>query len=185
MLELLECPVCLSVITRSPVPCCSNGHTLCSPCWTRSHTCPICRVDMHRATKCFSQTANRLVEMLANLPCTNHHLGCSFTSSSDRLAAHEASCDLRPLHAEPEPRCLQAQCRVGRKRSADQVEERTRETCQFCHKHFSKKYFLRSEPSSDVDVFNQREMFRHSCLNGARYTVVMVGSRTGLDTPHT
>ena len=157
MLELLECPVCLSLITRSPVPSCSNGHTLCSPCWTRSHTCPICRVDMHRATKCFSQTANRLVEMLPSLPCTYQHLGCSFTSPAARLAVHEAGCELRTLQSETEPRCLQAQCRVGRKRSADQVPE-MKKSCQFCHKHFSKKYFLRfhSPLSSDLDVFNQK-----------------------------
>ena len=143
MLELLECPVCLSVITRSPVPCCSNGHTLCSPCWTRSHTCPICRVDMHRATKCFSQTANRLVAMIPNLPCTFQHLGCTFTSSTDLLPAHQAECPHRREEAVEEPRCLQAQCRVGRKRSAEQPTE-MKKTCQFCQKHFSKKYFLRS-----------------------------------------
>ena len=149
MLEMLECPVCLSLITRSPVPSCTNGHTLCSACWTRSHTCPICRVEMHRATKCFSQTANRLVALLASLPCTYHHLGCTFTSSADLLAAHEAGCELRTLQTEPEPRCLQAQCRVGRKRPAEQVQE-MKKTCQFCQKHFSKKYFLRSELSSHL-----------------------------------
>ena len=31
--SLLECPVCLTAITRSTIPCCTNGDTLCSEFW--------------------------------------------------------------------------------------------------------------------------------------------------------
>ena len=92
MLSLLECPVCLTPITKSPIPCCSNGHTLCSECWTRSHFCPVCRTDLHTATKCFSQTANSLLEIIPGLPCTNQHLGCSFSSPLLSLEAHQLTC---------------------------------------------------------------------------------------------
>ena len=92
MLSLLECPVCLTPITKSPIPCCSNGHTLCSECWTRSHYCPVCRTDLHTATKCFSQTANSLLEIIPGLPCTNQHLGCSFSSPLLSLEAHLLTC---------------------------------------------------------------------------------------------
>ena len=30
--KLVECPVCLKLPRKGPVPCCANGHLVCSPC---------------------------------------------------------------------------------------------------------------------------------------------------------
>ena len=30
--KLVECPVCLTLPRAGPVPCCANGHLVCSPC---------------------------------------------------------------------------------------------------------------------------------------------------------
>ena len=30
--KLVECPVCLALPRAGPVPCCANGHLVCSPC---------------------------------------------------------------------------------------------------------------------------------------------------------
>ena len=30
--KLVECPVCLTLPRNGPVPCCANGHLVCSPC---------------------------------------------------------------------------------------------------------------------------------------------------------
>ena len=30
--NLIECPVCLTLPRAGPVPCCANGHFVCSPC---------------------------------------------------------------------------------------------------------------------------------------------------------
>ena len=30
--NLVECPVCLALPRKGPVPCCANGHLVCSPC---------------------------------------------------------------------------------------------------------------------------------------------------------
>ena len=30
--KLVECPVCLTLPRAGPVPCCANGHFVCSPC---------------------------------------------------------------------------------------------------------------------------------------------------------
>ena len=30
--KLIECPVCLTLPRKEPVPCCANGHLVCSPC---------------------------------------------------------------------------------------------------------------------------------------------------------
>ena len=30
--KLVECPVCLALPRKGPVPCCANGHLVCSPC---------------------------------------------------------------------------------------------------------------------------------------------------------
>ena len=31
--KLVECPVCLKLPRKGPVPCCANGHVVCSPCF--------------------------------------------------------------------------------------------------------------------------------------------------------
>ena len=31
--KLVECPVCLALPRKGPVPCCANGHVVCSPCF--------------------------------------------------------------------------------------------------------------------------------------------------------
>ena len=33
--KLVECPVCLTLPRAGPVPCCANGHLVCSPCLGR------------------------------------------------------------------------------------------------------------------------------------------------------
>ena len=30
--KLVECPVCFLLPRKGPVPCCANGHLVCSPC---------------------------------------------------------------------------------------------------------------------------------------------------------
>lgn len=158
MLSLLECPVCLTPITKSPIPCCSNGHILCSECWTRSHFCPVCRTDLHTATKCFSQTANSLLEIIPGLPCTNQHLGCSFSSPLLSLEAHQLTCPYnthQPQQAQP--RCQKSHCRVGRQSEKLGV---IKKSCQRCGKDFSRKYFM-----------------RHSCVNGTQYYMARFRAR--------
>lgn len=153
MLSLLECPVCLTVITKSPVPCCTNGHTLCSTCWTRSHTCPCCRADLHKAARCYSQTANGLLQILTNLPCSNQHLGCSFSSSVDSVETHQTTCPYNThQNSEAEVRCQQSHCKVGRE---TEIPRGVKKNCNLCGKSFSRKYFK-----------------RHSCLEGTQYYMV-------------
>merc|ERR1719348_1282930 len=53
--ERLECPVCLCVPRRGPVPSCPSGHLICSPCLLKmkkegkGDNCPSCRAPMGEA----------------------------------------------------------------------------------------------------------------------------------------
>ena len=47
--KLVECPVCYEIPSRTPVPCCKNGHIICSSCVRRLRApprCPLCNVKL-------------------------------------------------------------------------------------------------------------------------------------------
>ena len=44
--NILECPVCLSPPTSTPIYRCDNGHILCSVCRSKVKICPECRIEL-------------------------------------------------------------------------------------------------------------------------------------------
>ena len=110
----LECPVCLCMVRSSPVPSCYNGHIVCSSCWNRTHLCPLCRVKLHETEKCFSQTANKLLE-LVSIPCRFENEGCSFQGRKTMVEQHQQDCLFRHVGQEQEAvaGCPTFGCRVG------------------------------------------------------------------------
>ena len=44
--NILECPVCLSPPTSTPIYRCDNGHILCSLCRSKVKICPECRIEL-------------------------------------------------------------------------------------------------------------------------------------------
>ena len=89
--KMLECPVCLNIVRTIPVPSCRNGHIMCSSCWQLSHLCPLCRVKLHQAEKCFSQTANTMLE-LVTLPCPYQDEGCMAEGLRGDMEQHAMEC---------------------------------------------------------------------------------------------
>lgn len=80
----VECPVCLSIPTQLPIPCCPAGHIVCSQCRSRVQTCPTCRRKMGDNTNSIAA---------AILDKVNHRCkyGCSKRGKLASLVDHEAN----------------------------------------------------------------------------------------------
>ena len=113
--ETLECPVCLTMVRSSPVLSCYNGHIVCSSCWNLTHLCPLCRVNLHNNEKCFSQTANTLLD-LVTLSCQYEDEGCSFQGKKTEVERHQQDCLFRHIGQEQEAvsGCSALGCHVGK-----------------------------------------------------------------------
>ena len=65
--EELECPVCLEVLTTSPIYKCSSDHLICPECRPRVARCPQCRETFPRGEPTRFRGAERQAERLKNL----------------------------------------------------------------------------------------------------------------------
>merc|ERR1719474_2381091 len=89
--ESVMCPVCLSIPRQPPVPCCQNGHVICSKCKDKVEVCPTCRVSM---TNCVSQVAATIIQKIQH-PCDFRDAGCDTRCDILSISAHEESCGFR------------------------------------------------------------------------------------------
>merc|ERR1719233_1751170 len=80
--ESVECPVCFSVPRAPPVPCCQNGHVICTRCKEKVEHCPTCRIPM---TNCVSQVAATIIQRIQH-PCD---LMISLTSLTSHVISAE------------------------------------------------------------------------------------------------
>ena len=159
--NILECPVCLTIVRTSPVPSCHNGHIMCSSCWNLTHLCPLCRVKLHETEKCFSQTLNTLLQ-LVTLPCQYQDEGCKAMGSREQMEEHGKECMFRIDDQNPKipTECSTPGCSIGRKKKVDKkgvlgfrsissmsirrnVAASPRRHCDDCNKDFSRSYFNR------------------------------------------
>eukprot|EP00092_Neocalanus_flemingeri_P034189 GFUD01037183.1.p1 GENE.GFUD01037183.1~~GFUD01037183.1.p1 ORF type:complete len:310 (-),score=68.71 GFUD01037183.1:243-1172(-) len=155
--NILECPVCLTMVRSSPVPSCYNGHIVCSSCWNMTHLCPMCRVKMHETEKCFSQTANSLLQ-LVTLPCQYEEEGCSYKGKKVEVEQHQQNCLFKDVcPKEPLGKCPTPGCRIGQEKNIEKnksaIDRMTapraptisapRLHCDNCNRDFSRRYFNR------------------------------------------
>jgi len=85
--EKMECPVCLDIPKKTPVPVCPNGHFVCEKC--RTPSCPTCRVKMGQGKSLLAAT---IVENIDH-KCSFSDCGESFSRVD--LAMHEIICPHR------------------------------------------------------------------------------------------
>ena len=85
----IECPVCLEVPRRGPVPVCPNGHLVCQNC--KRDTCPVCRSNMGNGK---SILAGLVIEHL-EYSCKHEACGEKFTVLD--IEEHEVNCKLRKV----------------------------------------------------------------------------------------
>lgn len=92
MKDLIECPVCLTLMYPSIHQCC-NGHTVCVKCKARvGDSCPTCRQELGNI-RCLA--LEKVAELL-DLSCKFHDFGRQdIFSYHDRLC-HEQICSFRP-----------------------------------------------------------------------------------------
>ena len=99
--NILECPVCLSPPTSTPIYRCDNGHILCSVCRSKVKICPECRIELgnlrcltsekivtamlpkvelfyfHTYKYCiYKYILDTLLYLLKNMSISMHHIGC-------------------------------------------------------------------------------------------------------------
>jgi len=87
--DKVECPVCLEVPRRAPVPICPNGHVVCLKCVREF--CPTCRVRMENCTSTLAVTVIENIEHLCD------HDGCGLKFLLKDLPSHLRSCIHRPV----------------------------------------------------------------------------------------
>jgi len=98
--EKMECPVCLELPRKSPVPVCPNGHFVCEKCKT-TDSCPTCRVSMGQGK---SLLAAEIVENIDH-KCSFNDCDKSFYPTD--LTAHEAICPHRTVS------CPKINCQIS------------------------------------------------------------------------
>lgn len=89
--ESVECPVCFSVPRAPPVPCCQNGHVICTRCKEKVEHCPTCRIPM---TNCVSQVAATIIQRIQH-PCDFRDAGCQQRFDINAIDQHEERCMYR------------------------------------------------------------------------------------------
>jgi len=91
----VECPVCLSMPREDkPVPCCPQGHFVCSTCRDDSIRqgrldCPTCRVPMGQGQSLLALT------VIKNVQHECGHQGCNVKLNFDEVKEHEEKCTWR------------------------------------------------------------------------------------------
>ncbi|XP_023012974.2 uncharacterized protein isoform X1 [Leptinotarsa decemlineata] len=89
MRQLLQCPVCMELMT-APILTCKTGHHICSSCRKRISVCPSCGSS-------FRDSRNYGLEELAQMGelfCENQPKGCNFIGNVDSIIKHLDACDL-------------------------------------------------------------------------------------------
>jgi len=87
--DKVECPVCLNVPKKAPIPVCPNGHVVCSKCLMEE--CPTCRVKMEQGKSSLAVTVMENIDH----ECENE--GCKEKLSHGKLVSHGKSCVYRPV----------------------------------------------------------------------------------------
>ncbi|PWA44166.1 hypothetical protein CTI12_AA531140 [Artemisia annua] len=94
--ELLECPVCLTIMS-APIYQCPNGHTLCSMCKFRvKNCCPICRTDMGSIRCLALEKVAKPLEVPYECPLEDR--GCKVTGNIPKLITHIKNHALAIMH---------------------------------------------------------------------------------------
>ena len=93
--ERLECPVCLVVPRRGPVPSCPSGHLTCSPCLKKMRrdgkgdNCPTCRAPMGDGTSLLAKVLIENMDHVCSLK------GCKEKVAFEDFEKHQEECSHR------------------------------------------------------------------------------------------
>ena len=89
-----ECPVCLLIPRKVPIPACSVGHIVCKTCRVNVTRCPTCRRRM--SDDGTNAIVNKLIERIQH-PCKYKQFGCQVEDSLRNIIKHEGRCRERTI----------------------------------------------------------------------------------------
>lgn len=98
--KIVECPLCLEIITP-PIRQCEIGHSMCKSCFgvNQLTQCPVCRGPMtERRHVAFEQLLESVREKL-QISCCYEQKGCKYNLTGDKLS-HEKECRYRTFSCE-------------------------------------------------------------------------------------
>ena len=97
--KAIECTCCCEIAGQ--LKQCRNGHLICSECWEKCPTCPVCRVKREdiRALTIEHVAAGIVVD------CNNKTDGCHARMKYEDLANHQETCEFRRVTCCPIPGC--------------------------------------------------------------------------------
>jgi len=96
--NLMECPICFEIPKKAPIPCCRNGHLMCSNCLGNSEIreCPACKVVMNANNHCLNTLANSILDLIPH-SCRFKIHGCQHEDLPTNMKAHEQNCKHREV----------------------------------------------------------------------------------------
>jgi len=96
--NLMECPICFEIPKKAPIPCCRNGHLMCSSCLGNSEIreCPACKVAMNANNHCLNTLANSILDLIPH-SCRFKIHGCQHEDLPTNMKAHEQNCKHREV----------------------------------------------------------------------------------------
>jgi len=97
--KAIECTCCCEIAGQ--LKQCRNGHLICSECWEKCLTCPVCRVKREdiRALTVEHMAAGLLVD------CNNKAEGCGLKLKYENLTQHQEVCEFTKAKCCPIPGC--------------------------------------------------------------------------------
>ena len=96
VVSILNCPVCLGLMTEGSIYCCVNDHLVCHLCWDflseSNASCPSCRSALRGKSRIAENIRDALVST-AKIPCPNHMLGCQTRVMKSKMDSHLPWCE--------------------------------------------------------------------------------------------
>ena len=92
LIEMITCPVCLTIIAQGNVARCANDHLVCSSCHANCERCPYCRDPWQGRSRNAERLRNVLLQH-EKIPCTNATAGCSEKVYHFQMENHLAWCN--------------------------------------------------------------------------------------------
>ncbi|XP_066139872.1 E3 ubiquitin-protein ligase sina-like [Euwallacea fornicatus] len=100
--KLVECPICLEIISPPIVHCQNAGHVMCKTCFNASklNRCPLCTSPMSdKRHITFEQLLENFRATLLT-SCRYTYKGCKYNISSGNKDSHELECKFRTFKCE-------------------------------------------------------------------------------------
>jgi len=178
--DKIECPVCMEIPRKGPVPVCPNGHFVCQTC--KKESCPTCRSNMGSNKSILAGT------IIDNIEHQCKFEDCDKTFLLPDLEKHEEACPHRRVVC-PHPSCAALKVPISKLRSHLLNKSSCHKDNVLVHLHKNKRCTTFDMANVDVtdllmvwglDTFSFDEMdfvvFPHKSKGQFFFVIVMLGT---------